>query len=37
MVVENTLSNYKNNESETKTHYKDEVKTNYRDFEDIDL
>ena len=35
--MENTLSNYRNNESETKTYYKDKVKIYYRNFKDIDL
>lgn len=35
--MKNIISNYKDNESKTKTHYDNEVKIIYRDFEDIDL
>lgn len=35
--VEKTVSDYGDIESETKSHYGDEVETDYGDFEDIDL
>lgn len=35
--VETTINDYRDNESETETHYGDEVETDYGDSEDIDL
>ena len=35
--VEKTVSNHEDTEGETESHYRDEVETDYGDFEDIDL
>ena len=35
--VEKTVSDYGDTEGETESHYRDEIETNYGDFEDIDL
>lgn len=35
--IKNIISNYRDNKSKNKIHYNNEIKTDYRDFKDIDL